>query len=69
MKTTVEKRGRVRPFEERDGDIVPNQATVVVDQVLTEVEEVFDWSTVRWSEKMREKLIVGAWLAIREVDR
>ena len=41
----------------------------VVDQVHAEVEEVFGWSTVRWSEKMREKLIVGAWLAIREVDR
>ena len=69
MKTTVEKRGRVRPFEERDGDTVLDRAMVVVDQVHAEAEEVFDWSTVRWSEKMREKLIVGAWLAIREVDR
>ena len=69
MKTTVEKRGRVRPIEERDGDTVPDRVMAVVDQVLVEVEEVFDWLTVRWSEKMREKLIVGAWLAIGEVDR
>ena len=41
----------------------------MVDQVHAEVEEVFDWSMVRWSEKMREKLTVGAWLAIGEVDR
>ena len=60
MKTTVEKRGRVRPFEERDGDTVLDRAMVVVDQVHAKVEEVFDWSTVRWSEKMREKLTVGA---------
>jgi len=31
----------------------------VMDRVHAEVEEVFDWSTVRWSEKMREKLTVG----------
>ena len=69
MKTTVEKRGRVRPIEERDGDTVPDRAMAVVDQVHAELEEVFDWSTMRWSERMREKLTVGAWLAIREVDR
>ena len=68
MKTTVEKRRRVRPIEERDGDTVPDRAMAVVDQVHAEVEEVFDWSTVRWSEKMKEKLTVGAWLAIGEVD-
>ena len=59
MKTTVEKRGRVRSIEERDGETVPNQAMAVVDRVHAEVEEVFDWSAVRWSEKMREKLTVG----------
>ena len=69
MKTTVEKRGRVRPIEERDGDTVPDRVMAVVDQFRVEVEEVFDWLTVSWSEKMREKLIVGAWLAIGEVDR
>ena len=31
----------------------------MVDRVHVEVEEVFDWSVVRWSEKMREKLTVG----------
>ena len=51
MKTTVEKRGRVRPFEERDGDNVLDRAMVVVDQVHAEVEKVFDWSTVRWSDR------------------
>ena len=59
MKTTVEKRGRVRSIEERDGETVPNQAMAVVDRVHVELEEVFDWSAVRWSEKMREKLTVG----------
>ena len=59
MKTTVEKRGRVRPIEERDGEIVPNQAMAVVDRVHAELEEVFDWSMVKWSEKMKEKLTVG----------
>ena len=59
MKTTVEKRGRVRLIEERDGETVPNQAMAVVDRVHAELEEVFDWSAVRWSEKMREKLTVG----------
>ena len=59
MKTTVEKRGRVRPIEERDGETVPDRAMAVVDQVLAEVEEVFYWSTMRWSEKIREKLTMG----------
>ena len=59
MKTTVDKRGRVRLIEERDGETVPNQAMAVVDRVHAELEEVFDWSAVRWSEKMREKLTVG----------
>ena len=59
MKTTVEKRGRVRPIEERDGETVPDRAMAMVDRVHAEVEEVFDWSVVRWSEKMREKLTVG----------
>ena len=59
MKTTVEKRGRVRSIEERDGETVPNQAMAVVDRVHAELEEVFDWLAVRWSEKMREKLTVG----------
>ena len=59
MKTTMEKRGRVRSIEERDGETVPNQAMAVVDRVHAELEEVFDWSAVRWSEKMREKLTVG----------
>ena len=59
MKTTVEKRGGVRPIEERDGETVPNQAMAVVDRVHAEVEEAFNWSAMRWSEKMREKLIVG----------
>ena len=59
MKTTVEKRVRVRPIEERDGDTVPDRVMAVVDQFRVEVEEVFDWLTVRWSEKMREKLTVG----------
>ena len=59
MKTTVEKRGRVRLIEERDGETVPNQAMAVVDRVHAELEEVFDWSAVRWSEKIREKLTVG----------
>ena len=59
MKTTVEKRGRVRSIEERDGETVPNQAMAVVDRVHAEVEEAFNWSAMRWSEKMREKLIVG----------
>ena len=31
MKTIMEKRGRVRPIEERDGDTVPDQAMAVVD--------------------------------------
>ena len=59
MKTTMEKRGRVRSIEERDGETVPNQAMAVVDRVHAELEEVFDWSAVRWSEKMKEKLTVG----------
>ena len=42
MKTTVEKRGRVRSIEERDGETVPNQAMAVVDRVHAELEEVFD---------------------------
>ena len=53
------KRERVRLIEERDGDTVPDRDMAVVDQVHAEVEEVFDWSTVRWSEKMRAKLTVG----------
>ena len=69
MKTTVEKRGRVRLIKERDGETVLDRAMAVVDRVHAEVEEVFDWLAVRWSEKMREKLTVGAWLAIGEVDR
>ena len=59
MKTTVEKRGRVRPIEERDGETILDRAMVVVDRVHAEVEEVFDWLAVRWSEKIREKLTVG----------
>ena len=59
MKTTVEKRGRVRPIEEKDGEMVPDRAMAVVDRVHAEVEEAFNWSAMRWSEKMREKLIVG----------
>ena len=59
MKTTVEKRWRVRPFKERDGETVLDRAMAVVDRVHAEVEEVFDWSAVRWSEKIREKLTVG----------
>jgi len=59
MKTTVEKRGRVRPIEERDGETVLDRAMAVVDQVLVEVEEVFYWSAMRWSEKIREKLTMG----------
>ena len=59
MKTTMEKRGRVRPFKERDGETILDQAMAVVDRVHAEVEEVFDWSAVRWSEKIREKLTVG----------
>ena len=31
----------------------------MVDWVHAEVEEVFDWSVVRWSKKMREKFTVG----------
>ena len=68
MKTTVEKKGRVRLIEERDGETVLDRVMAVVDWVHAEVEEVFDWSMVRWSEKMKEKLTVGAWLAIGEVD-
>ena len=49
----------MRPIKERDGEIVPDRAMAVVDRVHAEVEEVFDWSAVRWSEKMREKLTVG----------
>ena len=41
MKTIVEKKGRVRPFEERDGKTVLDQAMAVVDRVHAEVE-VFD---------------------------
>ena len=59
MKTTVEKWGRVRPIEEKDGEMVPDRAMAVVDRVHAEVEEAFNWSAMRWSEKMREKLIVG----------
>ena len=59
MKTTMEKRGRVRPIEESDGETVPDRAIAVMDRVHVEVEEVFDWLAVRWSEKMREKLTVG----------
>ena len=69
MKTTMEKRGRVKPIEEKDGDTVPDRDMAMVDSFHAEVEEVFDWLTVRWSEKIREKLTVGAWLAIGEVDR
>ena len=53
MKTTMEKRGRVRPIEERDGETIPDRAMVVVDWVHAEVDEAFDWSAVRWSEKIR----------------
>ena len=42
MKTTVEKRGRVRPIEERDGETVSDRAMAVVDWVHAKVEEVFD---------------------------
>ena len=59
MKTTMEKRWRVRPFKERDGETVLDRAMAVVDRVHAEVEEVFDWSMVKWSEKMKEKLTVG----------
>ena len=59
MKTTVEKKGRVRLIEERDGETVLDRAMAVVDRVHAEVEEVFDWSLVRWSKKMREKFTVG----------
>ena len=59
MKTTVEKKGRVRLIEERDGETVLDRAMAVVDRVHAEVEEVFDWSVVRWSKKMREKFTVG----------
>ena len=59
MKTTVEKKGRVRLIEERDGETVLDRAIAVVDRVHAEVEEVFDWSAVRWSETIREKLTVG----------
>ena len=59
MKTTMEKKGRVRLIEERDGEIVLDRAMAVVDGVHAEVEEVFDWSLVRWSKKMREKFTVG----------
>ena len=59
MKTTVEKKGRVRLIEERDGETVLDRAIAVVDRVHAEVEEVFDWSVVRWSKKMREKFTVG----------
>ena len=38
MKTTVEKRGRVRPIEKRDGETVPDRAMAVVDQVHAEVD-------------------------------
>ena len=69
MKTTMEKKGRVRPIEERDGETILDRVMAVVDQVHAEVEEVFDWLAVRWSEKIREKLTMGAWLAIKEVDR
>ena len=31
MKTTVEKRGRVRPIEARDGETIPDRAMAVVD--------------------------------------
>ena len=56
MKTSMEKGGRMRPIKERDGEIVPDRAMAVVDRVHAEVEEVFDWSVVRWSEKMRETI-------------
>ena len=59
MKTTVEKKGRVRLIEERDGETVLDRVMAVVDWVHAEVEEVFDWSVVRWSKKMREKFTVG----------
>ena len=59
MKTTMEKRGRVKPIEEKDGDTVPDRDMAMVDSFHAEVEEVFDWLTVRWSEKIREKLTVG----------
>ena len=59
MKTTVEKKGRVRLIEERDGETVLDRAMAVVDRVHAEVEEVFDWLVVRWSKKMREKFTVG----------
>ena len=42
MKTTMEKRGRVRPFKERDGETVLDRAMAVVDWVHAKVEEVFD---------------------------
>ena len=41
MKTTVEKKGRVRLIEERDGETVLDQAMAVVDRVHAEVK-VFD---------------------------
>ena len=59
MKTTVEKKGRVRLIEERDCETVLDRVMAVVDWVHAEVEEVFDWSLVRWSKKMREKFTVG----------
>ena len=59
MKTTVEKKGRVRLIEERDCETVLDRVMAVVDWVHAEVEEVFDWSVVRWSNKMREKFTVG----------
>ena len=59
MKTTVEKKGRVRLIEERDGETVLDRAMAVVDRVHAEVEEVFDSLVVRWSKKMREKFTVG----------
>ena len=55
----MEKRGRVRPIEARDGETIPDRAMAMVDWVHVEVDEVFDWSVMRWSEKIREKLIVG----------
>ena len=55
----MEKRGRVRSIEARDGETIPDRAMAVVDEVHAEVDEVFDWSVMRWSEKMREKLTVG----------
>ena len=67
MKTSVEKGGRMRPIKERDGEIVPDRAMAVVDRVHAEVEEVFDWSVVRWSEKMRETIWPrGRWQQDRE---